>query len=304
MFHLAHISDVHLSPLPDVSIAELFSKRITGYVNWRMNRAKTQRANVLAPLMADILAAKPDHIAISGDLVNLALNAEFDVSLNWLKSIGVGERMSVIPGNHDAYVPGALTKACAKWRDYIKSDSETKGFPFVRQRGPVAIIGVSSAIATLPFMASGFFGMKQAKRLATHLRQAKERGLFRVVMIHHPPFRYPNDMIRRLHGIALFQKTVLETGAELILHGHTHLASFNQVGQGDAAIPVVGVPSASQSFGSHKPAARWNQFAISGEVGAWNCLWSERGVIDDSATIQPISERQIWLNGKSIPVSG
>lgn len=304
MFHLAHISDVHLSPLPDVSAAELFSKRITGYVNWRMNRAKTHGANVLSPLMADIAAGKPDHIAISGDLVNLALNAEFDASLNWLKSIGNGEQISVIPGNHDAYVPGALTKACAQWRDYMKSDREIKGFPFVRQRGPVAIIGVSSAIATLPFMASGFFGMKQAKRLAVHLRQAKERGLFRVVMIHHPPFRYPNDMIRRLHGIALFQKTVLEAGAELILHGHTHLASFNQIGQGDKAIPVISVPSASQAFGGHKPAARWNQFAISGEAGAWNCLWSERGVIDDSAKIQPISERPIWSNGKSLPVSG
>ena len=137
MFHLAHISDVHLSPLPDVSIAELFSKRITGYVNWRMNRAKTQRANVLQPPIADIEATKPDHIAISGDLVNLALNAEFDASLSWLKSIGTGEHVSVIPGNHDAYVPGALTKACAKWRDYMKSDSETKGFPFVRQTAPL-----------------------------------------------------------------------------------------------------------------------------------------------------------------------
>lgn len=304
MFKLAHISDVHLSPLPAVSLGELFSKRITGYVNWRINRAKTHGANVLVSLMTDIAASKPDHIAISGDLVNLALNAEFDASLSWLKSIGAGEHISVISGNHDAYVPGALTKACATWHDYMKSDSEIKGFPFVRQRGPVAIIGASSAFPTLPFMASGFFGMKQAKRLAEHLRQANERGLFRVVMIHHPPFRYRNDMIRRLHGITLFQKTVLEAGAELVLHGHTHLASFNQIGQGDAAIPVIGVPSASQAFGSHKPAARWNEFAISGEAGAWNCIWSERGVTDNTTTVQAISKRPIWSNGKSIAFSG
>ncbi len=301
MFHLAHISDVHLSPLPDVSTAELFSKRITGYVNWRMNRAKTQSANVLTPLMADIAAAKPDHIAISGDLINLSLNAEFDTSLNWLKSIGTGEHISLIPGNHDAYVPGALTKACAMWRDYMKSDIETNGFPFVRQRGPVAIIGASSAIATLPFMASGFFGIRQARRLAIHLRQAKERGLFRVVMIHHPPFRYRHDTYRRLHGISLFQKTVLEAGAELVLHGHTHLASFNHIGTGDLRIPVIGVPSASQCFGGHKPAARWNQFAISGQAGAWNCTWTERGITSDRPTIQPVSERMIWQSGFSSP---
>ena len=300
MFHLAHISDVHLSPLPDVSVAELFSKRITGYVNWRLNRAKNHGETVLGPLMADIAATNPDHIAISGDLVNLALNAEFEASLRWLKSIGPGEHISVIPGNHDAYVPGALTKACAKWRDYMKSDNESKGFPFVRQRGPVAIIGASSAFPTLPFMASGFFGMKQAKRLAALLTQAKASGLFRVVMIHHPPFRHAHDTFRRMHGITLFQKTVLAAGAELILHGHTHLASFNQIGQGNAAIPVIGVPCASQAIGGHKPAARWNQFAISGEVGAWNCVWSQRGIIDNSGKIQPISKQNIWFHGKSV----
>ena len=41
MFRLAHISDVHLGPLPPVTYRQLASKRITGYINWQRNRSKT-----------------------------------------------------------------------------------------------------------------------------------------------------------------------------------------------------------------------------------------------------------------------
>ncbi|TIO72439.1 MAG: metallophosphoesterase, partial [Mesorhizobium sp.] len=34
MLRLAHISDVHLGPLPDVTYRDLASKRVLGYVNW------------------------------------------------------------------------------------------------------------------------------------------------------------------------------------------------------------------------------------------------------------------------------
>ena len=40
MFRLAHLSDVHLGPLPDVSYRQLASKRITGYLTWHRNRAR------------------------------------------------------------------------------------------------------------------------------------------------------------------------------------------------------------------------------------------------------------------------
>ncbi|RVC83466.1 metallophosphoesterase, partial [Mesorhizobium sp. M4A.F.Ca.ET.022.05.2.1] len=40
MFRLAHISDVHLGPLPGVTYRELASKRVVGYVNWQRNRRR------------------------------------------------------------------------------------------------------------------------------------------------------------------------------------------------------------------------------------------------------------------------
>lgn len=115
MFRLAHISDVHLSPLPRVRYRELASKRITGYINWLRNRKSAMHGTVLDSLIADMLAQTPDHIAVTGDLVNLALNLEIDIAHDWLQLLGAPGDISVVPGNHDAYVPGALDKACRKW---------------------------------------------------------------------------------------------------------------------------------------------------------------------------------------------
>ncbi len=160
MFRLAHISDVHLSPLPRVRYRELASKRITGYINWLRNRKSAMHGTVLGSLIADMLAQTPDHIAVTGDLVNLALNLEIDIAHDWLQLLGAPGDISVVPGNHDAYVPGALDKACRKWEPWMRGDGvDNKGrrpqFPYMRERGPVALIGVSSARATAPSWQAG-----------------------------------------------------------------------------------------------------------------------------------------------------
>lgn len=50
MFYLAHISDVHLSPLPQPSLFELSGKRLTGYLNWQKRKSQ-MAANVLETLI-------------------------------------------------------------------------------------------------------------------------------------------------------------------------------------------------------------------------------------------------------------
>ena len=83
------------------------------------------------------------------------------------------EDVSVVPGNHDAYVPGAFDKVCRAWGAWMSGDGLTApadrhAFPYLRVRGQVALIGVSTARATAPFMANGFFREDQAQRLARH----------------------------------------------------------------------------------------------------------------------------------------
>ncbi|MBO1039841.1 metallophosphoesterase family protein [Brucella pituitosa] len=300
MFRLAHISDIHLSPLPRIRYRELASKRITGYINWLRNRKNAMHGTVLDSLIADMLAQNPDHIAVTGDLVNLALNLEIDIAHDWLAGLGNPDDVSVVPGNHDAYVPGALDRSCRKWEPWMRGDGidnhdERPVFPYMRARGPVAMIGVSSARATAPFMASGDFRSAQAKRLAQLLDEAGSQGLFRVVMIHHPPIHGATPTHKRLYGIRRFQKVIRQHGAELVIHGHTHLATRYDIDGPNGKVPVVCVPSASQNFGGHKPPARYNIFNIDRKPeGGWLCLWEQHGIEDASERIIKISEQKLY----------
>lgn len=289
MFRLAHISDVHLGPLPRLSLAELASKRITGYWNWHRNRKKHMFSNALEMLCADILDKSPDHLAITGDLVNLGSGIEIRAVAEWLRVVGDPVSTTVVPGNHDAYVPGARDKAVEAWYNYMRGDNDPltfeqddKLFPTIRRRGPVAIIGCSTALATPPFAASGFFSSRQARETAELLKKAGEEGLFRVVLIHHPPIRGATTQYKRMIGIRRFAAAIAVGGAELVLHGHTHLNSLYWLESKGRKVPVIGIASASQGPGSAKPRAAYNLFSISGKPGAWHVDW-ERHSLDKLA---------------------
>ena len=68
------------------------------------------------PIVADIKASSPDHLAVTGDLVNLALDAEIEMARYWLETLGSPHDVSVVPGNHDAYVPGPSTRSAGHGR--------------------------------------------------------------------------------------------------------------------------------------------------------------------------------------------
>ena len=77
MLTLAHLSDPHLAPLPEPRWSELIGKRVTGYINWQKKRRFVHDPAVLSAVAADIRAQAPDHIAVTGDIANIALPAEF-----------------------------------------------------------------------------------------------------------------------------------------------------------------------------------------------------------------------------------
>lgn len=294
MFRLAHLSDIHLGPLPEVAYRQLVSKRITGYINWRRNRRANLHEGVIDQIVDEMKASKPDHCAVSGDLMNLALDGEVELSRLWLEELGAPDFVSVVPGNHDAYVPGALDKACEAWGPWMQGDGMKEParrgtFPFMRVRGPVAILGVSSARATAPFMASGFFGDSQAARLGKLLDEAGRKGLCRVIMIHHPPVRGAAPAHKRLFGIGRFQKVVRRHGADLVVHGHTHLPTTYRIAGKDGEIPVVGVAAAGQAPMGERPAGQYNLFEIEGSAGAWRIGLTRRGLSDLKSGVHTIA---------------
>src|SRR5712691_11671414 len=224
MFVLAHLSDPHLGPVPAARLRELAGKRMLGLLNWRRKRGAVHRPEVLDALVRDLAALPVDHIAVTGDLVNLALAAEFAPARQWLARLGPPERVTVVPGNHDAYVRETAAHPARHWGDYMRGDVGATAapdsplpFPFVRRRGPAALIGLSTAVPTAPFMATGRLGADQLTRLAAALDGLGREGLFRVVLIHHPPGSSLADRFKRLVDAGPFRRVVARHGAELVL---------------------------------------------------------------------------------------
>jgi 3',5'-cyclic AMP phosphodiesterase CpdA len=142
-------------------------------------------------------------------------------------------------------------------------------------------------------MATGYFRAKQAHKLAEQLDHAKSLGQFRVVMVHHPPAPKATHWHKRLIGASLFRRVIQQHGAELILHGHTHLATRTMIKGPDKDVPVICVPSASQSPGGRKPSSAYNLFRISGEASDWNCHMTQRGFSTPGEPIKDLGHYQL-----------
>jgi 3',5'-cyclic AMP phosphodiesterase CpdA len=280
-FTLAHLSDPHLPPLPAPRLRDLAGKRALGYLNWTRNRQRFHRRDVLDTLVSDMQAQAPDHIAITGDLVNLALEAEFAPSLKWLESVGAPDRVTVIPGNHDAYVRATQHRFAEAWGNYLDSDDKAGGgaaFPSVRRRGPLALISVSSAVPTPPLMATGWLGRTQLDALERVLAGLASEQAFRVLLIHHP--LRSDSRAKRLTDSQEVLALLKQYGVELILHGHDHVHSTIWVDGPNGPIPAVGVPSASALAHGRHPAAAYNLFSIERDGAAWRCEQTVRGLTD------------------------
>lgn len=289
MFVLAHLSDPHLGPLPRPRLSELAGKRAAGIFNWRRKRHRIHRAEVLARVTADLKAQAADHIAVTGDLVNVSLAGEYMPARAWLASLGAPRDVTLVPGNHDAYVRAAARYPQLHWGEYMRGDEAgATMFPFVRRRGPLALIGLSTAVPTAAFLATGRLGREQVERLAATLQRCERDGFFRVVLIHHPPVSTPARHLKRLVDGADFRAALARHGAELVIHGHDHVHSLIELEGPQHRIPVVGAPSASAAA-AVPPGARdcagYNLYRIEGKSGGWRCETIWRSLAGDGASI-------------------
>jgi 3',5'-cyclic AMP phosphodiesterase CpdA len=295
-FVLAHLSDAHLAPLPKPRLRDLVGKRAFGFVNWQRKRRLIHRADVLARVVDDLKASAPDHIAVTGDLVNLALASEFQPARAWLESLGSTQAVTLVPGNHDAYVRAAARFPQTHWGEYMRGDAGgasdgDAGFPFVRRRGPLALIGLTTAVPTLPLMATGALGAEQLRRLAETLDRLGHEDAFRVVLIHHPPRSTRARHFRRLLDGEALCNVLARHGADLLIHGHDHVHSLAWLDGPRGRIPAVGVPSASETPpGEHEPAG-YNLYRIDGGPGVWRCEAISRSLTADGATVVEIRRK-------------
>ena len=277
---MAHLSDPHISCMENITSRDLLSKRLFGFLRWKLHRAAEHGGDVLSALNTDLIRTKPDHIAVTGDLTHLGLSAEYKKARQWLRSLGSASRVTVIPGNHDAYVKLIWHQTMAHWTEYMISDTQLQKdgkaqkteniFPSLRTRGCIAIIGVSTAHPSSPHLAVGSIGADQMRRLAHILAQTAVKGLYRILLIHHPPVPGTVNWRKRLTDAADLRSVLQQYGADLILHGHAHKTLHNYLPTPSGNIPVIGVPSISALGRTPERRARYYLYRIRPGAGGWN----------------------------------
>lgn len=274
-FCFTHLTDPHLSSLENVNFKQLLNKRLLGYLSWKTRRQHHHLPSMLETLVNDMRTIKPDHVVISGDLTHIGLPDEFDQVANWLPSVGTPEQVTVIPGNHETYVKSTWDNSFAKWHDYLASDAtladgKAIDFPTLRIRNQIAFIGLNSAYASAPFLATGKLGNKQLDQLAQLLEQTKKDGMFRVVIVHHPPIPRICKWRKRLIDAEQLQMVLQQHGAELILYGHTHKTTYRELTTTTGNTPLISVSSASSISNEPIRRASYSVFRINkGQSGEW-----------------------------------
>jgi len=219
----AHTSDIHLLDLQGVAPWRYLNKRLTGRLNLALRRSKKHDSSLFDHATRKAVEVGAERLVITGDLTNLALEPEFALVRSKLDALPVPS--TVIPGNHDTYTRGSV--AAARCETFLghHMEGEREGehrYPFVQRFEGVALIGLSTGIATRPFRAVGRLGPGQLSRLATVLATLRAEGRARVILIHHPVLPGESGPHKELLDLEEFGAVVAQHGAELVLHGHEH----------------------------------------------------------------------------------
>jgi 3',5'-cyclic AMP phosphodiesterase CpdA len=295
--------------LSPVNKRDLLNKRLLGYVRWRLSRNRKHEDEILSKLVDDLKSRNPDHMLVTGDLTHLGLPAEFQTARVWLQSLGPPARVSVVPGNHDAYVRSDWNETFASWLDYMASDG-TGGrgnpgggledlFPTLRVRARIAIIGVCSARPCAPHLAVGTVGDGQLKRVENLLKETGAQGLFRIVAIHHLPLPEFDTWRRRLTDARSFSALIARCGAELILHGHVHKAVYHALDTPSGRVWVVGATSASSSSLIPEKRACYYLHGLTASENAWEVRIAQRVYCPEARCFVPGKEQRYRVRAPS-----
>ncbi len=292
---IAHFSDLHVLALGGVGWARYMNKRLTGVANLALRRAPldeltglwrsaaehfptrlrkkdVHRSEYVRVVAREVARTKVDHVVITGDVTNLALETEFAAA----RAILEGElhltpdHISIIPGNHDTYTRGALRdhRFTQFFEAYTRCDIDVGvevgpgHFPYVKLRGPCAFIGLCSAVPRPPFVAAGELGEAQLGALTAALDHPEVKRRTPVILIHHPPVGPASRLKMAMEGLrdgARLVERLQPLSRGLVVHGHLHRRMQSRIPTRSGHVVVGGAASASLH---HEHEARMSGFNV------------------------------------------
>lgn len=232
---IGHLSDIHVPALEPFSLRDLFSKRITGFLNFKWKREKEYHLDVLKNAIDRLIAADVDAVIVSGDLSNLAYEREFQAAFDLLQPLSHADiPWFVIPGNHDRYLRSAIDGRMERIFAKQLGDplSNTDVYPWIKELPDAVLIGLNSAVPTPPFQAWGVVSEDQLDALRSHKERILQIGKPIVLAVHHHIGKAPhkkNDHNRNLRNSDEVMRLCEELGVKLVLHGHNHFLDIQQL---------------------------------------------------------------------------
>ncbi len=190
-------------------------------------------------LAADVVAAAPDLVVISGDFTQVGTEREFIAARAFLDAMNLP--FFAVPGNHDVPAHNLLRRLLDPYgwyRRHISPELE----PLLELDG-VVIAGIRTsrrARAELNW-AHGSISRGQLRRLEARLAGTDPNAL-RIVVAHHPLMQPEGEVqkpMRLVRRADLALETFARLGVRLVLSGHFHLSYSRSHGQ----VPAEDAPS-------------------------------------------------------------
>jgi 3',5'-cyclic AMP phosphodiesterase CpdA len=176
---------------------------------------------ILAPLVKFIGEAKPDLVAVSGDLTQRARTAEFMAAREFLAAIPFPQ--IVVPGNHDVPLYNLVSRFARKLDHYVRYITDDLQPVFADSE--IVVAGVNTARAFT--WKDGRINRRQLEQLRATLEMVPPERT-KIVVTHHP-FDLPAGASGRVVGRSrLAMKTLAECRVDLLLAGHFHIADTGQ----------------------------------------------------------------------------
>jgi 3',5'-cyclic AMP phosphodiesterase CpdA len=294
---LAHLSDWHATTLTGGGLARFRGKRISGWASWALSRRHRHAPAILEAAIEDVHRLGIEQTIVTGDLTHVSLEQEFIAAAQQLSRLGEPDRVFVIPGNHDAYVPMASAASWDHWADYLRGGGRDVAdrdlaaslsagpvkpgapghadYPVLRINGRLAMVGLCSAVPTPIFRAGGELGAPQLERLEELLLALRDQGMCRVVLVHHPVTAEGEPERRALRDRAALRGVLERAGAELVVHGHKHRRRVAWLQSGGGLVPAIGVPSSSEVGSRPGKSAQYHVYTLTRDEGG---RWGLTGV--------------------------
>lgn len=246
---IAHISDLHLLE-PEVGLRSALERARLFYLSALRPLGAKGRVLRFRKALESAKASKFDHLVITGDLTEDGKAGQFEEVARVLHESGIAsDRVTLIPGNHDAYEdPRAWERALlGPLRPFAKTSGGGEGK--VIDLGELALLPISTSVHQ---HWSSSWGRIDGAELEALDRRAADPGLARKALLvaqHHPPHPYQFAPLQWLDGLrenARLLALLARRATLQVLHGHMHLPVTRMVGN-EGELRIFGAPAVVES---------------------------------------------------------